>query len=72
MWTFELVEETADDEGGVQRWYAADDIVEITRRVEASYGGSMRGSISSFGRSNDGETLYILDHSGGRLLRFAE
>jgi len=72
IWTFELVEETADDEGGVQRWYAADDIVEITRRVEASYGGSMRGSISSFGRSNDGETLYILDHSGGRLLRFAE
>lgn len=51
----------------------ADDTVEHTGKVGASFGG--KGpvmAISSFGLSPDGQTLFVLDNKSGRLLRFVE
>lgn len=53
--------------------WTADDIVEHTEAVSASFGGRGPGmAISSFGRDHTGEDLYILDLKSGRILRFTE
>ena len=52
---------------------AGDDVGEHTDAVKATFGGKGPGlAISSFGLSPDGQTLYILDHKEGRVLRFAQ
>ncbi|USO00230.1 MAG: PQQ-dependent sugar dehydrogenase [Phycisphaeraceae bacterium] len=51
----------------------ADDVADHTGPLGASFGG--RGSalaIASFGLSPDGQTLYIVDHNAGRILRFID
>ncbi|MBZ0172015.1 MAG: hypothetical protein K8E66_06520, partial [Phycisphaerales bacterium] len=51
----------------------ADDTVEHTGRVGATFGGKGPAmAISSFGLDPDGQTLYVLDNKAGRLLRFVE
>ena len=58
---------------GDKTFLAADDIVEHTDAVKASFGGNGPGlAISGFGISPDGQTIYVLDHKAGRLLKFAE
>ena len=52
---------------------AADDIAEHTDAVKSTFGGKGSGmTISGFGLSPDGQTLYVLDHKSGRVLRFME
>ena len=70
VWSFRPRERTAPD--GTP-YTAADDIAEHTEAVKATFGGKgVDLAISSFGLSNDGQTIYVLDHKTGRILRFAE
>ena len=50
--------------------YRADDVIEISDQIAATFGGDPSMAISSFGRSNDGEELLVLDLKGGRVLKF--
>lgn len=70
VWTFRPVERQTEDG---RRFWAADDVAEHTEVIAATFGGDgPQAAISSFGRSRDGETLFVLDHKGGRVLRFRE
>lgn len=51
----------------------ADDIAEHTDAIKATFGGKgPEIAISSFGLTPDKQTLLVLDHKTGRVLRFAE
>ena len=52
---------------------ASDDIAELTGPIGATFGGKGAAlAISSFALSPDGQTIYILDHRTGRVLRLEE
>ncbi len=52
---------------------AADDVTEHTGPIGDTFGGKGAGlAISSFAVSPDGQTIYILDHRTGRVLRLEE
>lgn len=73
FWSFRPRTRTHNGATGSTDYIYADDIVEHTDAIKASFGGKGPGlAISSFGISNDGETIYVLDHKAGRVLRFAE
>jgi glucose/arabinose dehydrogenase len=70
VWSFRPRQRTTPDG---RAFTAADDIAEHTEAVKASFGGKGPGlAISSFGISPDGQTIYVLDHKAGRVLRFAD
>jgi glucose/arabinose dehydrogenase len=70
FWSFRPRERTAEDG---RTYLAADDIAEHTDAVKASFGGNGPDlAMSGFGISPDGQTIYVLDHKAGRVLRFAE
>ena len=70
FWSFRPRERTGPDG---TTYFAADDIVEHTDDVKASFGGKgVDLAMSSFGISPDGQTVYVLDHKAGRVLRFVD
>ena len=73
FWSFRPRTRTHEGKEGTVEYTYADDIVEHTQAIAASFGGSGPSlAISSFGISPDGQTIYVLDHKAGRVLRFAE